>query len=325
MEYSENSCLLCKEDESSLNEQYHYKDENLGFCSVSEFDSEYIEMLIQKETIFQSNTKNFSVYSERSWFKWARREAIKWILDTRALFGLHLRTAYLSLIYFDRFLSRRSIDNGKLWAIRLLSVACLSLAAKMEECEAPALSEYHVDEYNFEGNVIQRMELLVLNTLEWKMGCVTPFAYLNYFTNKFCGEFRRNDLINRAVELILAVMGEVNVMEHRPSIIAAAAVLAACDYHLTGKLVEIKMNLVPSWGSLEKEHICYCYNLLQEIGTSKSNTSELIISHNLSSTHSSSIDVLDDSIITSTVGEKRKLTYTNGDQHCPQLKIPKSY
>ncbi|KAK6125319.1 hypothetical protein DH2020_040935 [Rehmannia glutinosa] len=296
MEYSENSCLLCKEDESSLNEQYHYKDENLGFCSVSEFDSEYIEMLIQKETIFQSNTKNFSVYSERSWFKWARREAIKWIFD-----------------------------NGKLWAIRLLSVACLSLAAKMEECEAPALSEYHVDEYNFEGNVIQRMELLVLNTLEWKMGCVTPCAYLNYFTNKFCGEFRRNDLINRAVELILAVMGEVNVMEHRPSIIAAAAVLAACDYHLTEKLVEIKMDLVPSWGSLEKEHIYYCYNLLQEIGMSKSNTSGLIISHNLSSTHSSSIDVLDDSIITSTVGEKRKLTYTNGDQHCPQLKIPKSY
>lgn len=41
-------------------------------------------------------------------------------------------------------------------------------------------------------------------------------------------------------------------MEHRPSIIAAAAVLAAYDYHLTKKVMEIKMNAVPSWGSLEK-------------------------------------------------------------------------
>lgn len=77
----------------------------------------------------------------------------------------------------------------------------------MEECEVPALSEYHVDEYSFEGNVIQRMELLVLNTLEWKMSCATPFTYLNYFTTKFCGQFRHKELINRAVELILAVMG----------------------------------------------------------------------------------------------------------------------
>lgn len=45
---------------------------------------------------------------------------------------------------------------------------------------------------------------------------------------------------------------EINVMEHRPSIIAAAAVLAAYDYHLTKKVMEIKMNAVPSWGSLEK-------------------------------------------------------------------------
>lgn len=71
----------------------------------------------------------------------------------------------------------------------------------------PALSEYHVDEYNFEGNVIQRMELMVLNTLEWKICCATPFAYLNYFITKFCGELRHKDLINRATELILALMG----------------------------------------------------------------------------------------------------------------------
>ncbi|KAL0377901.1 UNVERIFIED_CONTAM: Retrovirus-related Pol polyprotein from transposon RE1 [Sesamum radiatum] len=119
MEDSENSLpsLLCREDESCLNEQYHHKDENLGFCSVSESDSEYIEMLIQKEAVFQSTADNLSEKKERSWLKCARGDAVKWILETRALFGFHFRTAYLSLIYFDRFFSRRSIDGQDLWEV----------------------------------------------------------------------------------------------------------------------------------------------------------------------------------------------------------------
>lgn len=88
----------------------------------------------------------------------------------------------------------------------MLSIASLSLAAKMEECEVPSLFEYGEDEYVFDGNVIQRMELLVLNTLEWKMSCITPFTYLNYFANVFCFDFGLEELMDRAFELILAIM-----------------------------------------------------------------------------------------------------------------------
>jgi len=65
------------------------------------------------------------------------------------------------------------------WAARLLAVACVSLAAKMEEYRAPALSEFRADdEYDFSCASIRRMELLVLSTLGWRMGGVTPFDYL---------------------------------------------------------------------------------------------------------------------------------------------------
>jgi cyclin D5 len=65
------------------------------------------------------------------------------------------------------------------WAARLLAVACVSLAAKMEEYRAPALSEFRADdEYNFSSVCIRRMELLVLSTLGWRMGDVTPLDYL---------------------------------------------------------------------------------------------------------------------------------------------------
>ena len=69
----------------------------------------------------------------------------------------------------------------------------------------PALSEYCVDDYAFESNAIQRMELFVLNTLEWKMGSITPFSYLHYFITKFCGDSRPKELVSKAIELILLI------------------------------------------------------------------------------------------------------------------------
>ncbi|KAA8522599.1 hypothetical protein F0562_013040 [Nyssa sinensis] len=309
------SSLLCKEDESCLNE-----DVNLNSCSFSQSDDEYIHMLIRKETSFISNSsvsrEVCSFMSTGNWLKCARLDAIKWILHTRAIFGFHFRTAYLSLTYFDRFLSRRFIDNGKLWAIRLLSVACLSLAAKMEESKVPALSQYQVDDFNFESNVIQRMELLVLNTLKWKMGSITPFHYLHYFITKFFGESRPK-LISRAIELILAMAKEINLMDHRPAIIAAAAVLAASDGQFTIQTVEFKMGIIPSWGSLEKEHIYSCYNLMQEIGMGKCKTPNSVVL----SAQSSSNNVFENSSITSAIGSKRRLTYNDCDQHCPLQKL----
>jgi cyclin D5 len=183
------------------------------------------------------------------------------------------------------------LQEGKLWAIRLLSVACLSLAAKMEERKVPPLSEFPVEDYCFGNKVIQRMELLVLNTLEWRMNSITPFAYLHYFIHKTCGESTPKETVSRAVELIVAMIKgivisfippfaylrcfihktlgfpsfihefnkflhpmfcvEIDLLDHRPSIIAAAAVLAASNRQLTRKELELKMDMISSWGSLE--------------------------------------------------------------------------
>lgn len=76
----------------------------------------------------------------------------------------------------------------------------------MEECQAPALSEFAVEEYNFESKVIQRMELLVLNTLEWRMGSITPFAFIHYFIAKFCNQSPPPNVASRTVQLTMAIM-----------------------------------------------------------------------------------------------------------------------
>ncbi|XP_054795894.1 cyclin-D5-2-like isoform X3 [Prosopis cineraria] len=128
------SSLLCEEDEASI---LKVSDENSGKdwmnpCSVFEDEEEYIEILFKREMGFVFPRDDCST-SAAKWLKSARVDAIDWIFNTGAKFGFKFHTIYLSVTYFDRFLSSRSIDEGKHWAVQLLSMGCLSLAAKMEE------------------------------------------------------------------------------------------------------------------------------------------------------------------------------------------------
>ena len=89
--------------------------------------------------------------------------------------------------------------------MQLLAFACLSLAIKMEEQHAPRLSEFRVDAYEFDSASIQRMELLVLSTLEWRMIAVTPFSFISCFAARFREDERRAILL-RAVECVFSAI-----------------------------------------------------------------------------------------------------------------------
>ncbi|KAF2302469.1 hypothetical protein GH714_036462 [Hevea brasiliensis] len=146
--------------------------------------------------------------------------------------------------YLSRFLSR-SLDASAReksvawilkqtsgWPMQLLSVACLSLAAKMEEALVPSLLDLQVEgaKYIFEPRTIRRMELLVLSVLDWRLRSVTPFSFLGFFACKIdsTGDYI-GFLISRATEIILSNMQEASFLEYWPSSIAAAAILCAAN------------------------------------------------------------------------------------------------
>ncbi|XP_028787098.1 cyclin-D5-1-like [Neltuma alba] len=311
------SSLLCEEDEASI---LKVGDENSGMdwmnpCSVFEDEEEYIEILFKREMGFAPPSDDCSTSAAKC-LKSARVGAIDWIFNTGAKFGFKSHTIYLSVTYFDQFLSRRSIDEAKDWAFQLLSMACLSLAAKMEEQNVPTLSELPGKEYCFENKVIRKMELLILDSLGWKMGSVTPFAYLQYLVKKFSLESKPEAIISRAVGHIMAIVKDISLTDHRPSVIASAAILAASDATLTRHSVDLCLSSI-SWGSLESELVFSCYNLMQEIERRKIKTPD----SNLLSTHSSFTDVLENASVLSS-GTKRKLTFLeSGTESYPEQKI----
>ncbi len=62
-------------------------------------------------------------------------------------------------------------------------------------------------EHIFEAHTIQRMELLVLSTLDWRMSSVTPFSYIDYYFHKLgISNVLLRALLSRVSEIILATL-----------------------------------------------------------------------------------------------------------------------
>ena len=59
-------------------------------------------------------------------------------------------------------------------------------------------------QFVFEAKSIQRMELLVLNRLEWRLRVITPCSYIRYFLRKMskCDQEPSNTLISRSLQVI---------------------------------------------------------------------------------------------------------------------------
>ncbi|KAG0467855.1 hypothetical protein HPP92_017183 [Vanilla planifolia] len=119
------SSLSCHEDKALCMSNEEMEEQWLPRVLFNSFHSdteeEYIEILVSKEKIIESRSTEFLRC------KWLRCEAIQWILNMKDYFGFSSQTVYLAVIYLDRFLMQRSIDNGKPWLVQLLTMACLSL------------------------------------------------------------------------------------------------------------------------------------------------------------------------------------------------------
>ncbi|KAM3342159.1 cyclin-D5-1-like [Capsicum galapagoense] len=167
------------------------------------------------------------------WEQEVRHRAILYIVTTGQQFGLRAQTLYKSVIYVDGFLAANRIDFEDYKEVRILSVACLSLAATMDESieNVPPLSRYPFLLPRFARDV--------------------PSRYLTRM---------------RIDEIIMSVLRGGRLINHRPSVIAAAATLLAVNRNLTIEQVGIHINALPLLNRpLQINNVWYCYNRLREL------------------------------------------------------------
>jgi cyclin D3 len=100
--------------------------------------------LFSKEEQQQANL-NHGIVETESAISAARREAVEWMLKVNAHYGFSSLAAILSINYLDRFLASHHFHrDNKPWMMQLVAVACLSLAAKVEETQVPILLDLQV-------------------------------------------------------------------------------------------------------------------------------------------------------------------------------------
>ncbi|KAK8673957.1 hypothetical protein V6N13_112266 [Hibiscus sabdariffa] len=145
-------------------------------------DDELISLMSKEK---QTHVGNMDVCSDEFLVS-ARKEALDWVFKVKAHYGFNALTIVLAVNYFDRFILSFKFQKDKPWMGQLAAVACLSLAAKVEETQVPLLLDLQVEEaeYVFDSKTIQRMELLVLSTLQWRMKPVTPISFFDHITRR---------------------------------------------------------------------------------------------------------------------------------------------
>ncbi|KZV56990.1 hypothetical protein F511_27948 [Dorcoceras hygrometricum] len=192
----------------------------------------------------------------------ARQNSINYILKVHAAYRFKPVTAFLSVNYFDRFLSSHTLPESG-WPFQLLSVACLSLAAKMEEMYVPLLMDLQIFEptHIFESKTVQRMELCVMATLDWRLRSVTPFDYLHYFASKVpsAAASRFHSILSLASDIILSSARVMDFSIFPPSVMSAAALMISA----AGE-AESLISLENFNERVDREMVSSCHQLMDQ-------------------------------------------------------------
>lgn len=313
------SSLLCAEDNSSI---FCNEDDDVGFGFVEEVvvediwyprihrngqenrklfngeefytgvplqSDECLVLMIEKECEHMPAVDYLERLTNGDLDIGARDEILDWIAKVHSQLNFGPMCAYLAVNYLDRFLSAYDLPKEKAWMMQLLGVACLSIAAKMEETDVPLSLDLQGGDakFVFEAKTIQRMELLVLTTLKWRMQAITPFSYIDYFIKKINND--QISSINKSVELILSTLKGIHFLEFKPSVIAAAV---AISFAVKIETVDSDKALSALVQHVQKDKVMECIELIQELSLA-SDFVKVPIASSIPSVPQSPIGVLD--------------------------------
>ncbi|KAK7252803.1 hypothetical protein RIF29_37018 [Crotalaria pallida] len=196
-----------------------------------------------------------------------RYDAVTWISKVSVMYDFTALTTVLAVNYFDRFITNIRFEMDKAWMTQLTAVACLSLAAKMEETQVPLLLDLQVEEsrFVFKAQTIQRMELLVMSTLKWRMSPVTPISFFEHIVRRLglksplLWEF-----LWRCERVLLSVIADSRVMSFLPSILAAATMIHVIQEIDPLNEMEYRTQLLALL-KISEEQVNECYKLILKL------------------------------------------------------------
>ncbi|CAA7394651.1 unnamed protein product [Spirodela intermedia] len=227
-------------------------------ASLESYRLESIESLLAAESDHVSSLRNLEEDLP------LRRDAVSLLVQDT--FCSDPFVVYLATNYVDRFLSRETISRDKPWIVGLLAISCLSLACKMKKMEFTVADFLAAEGLAYDGQTVRRMELFVLRVLDWRMRSITPFCFLRFFL----AFFRPVEppliaaLKARASEIIFRAQNEMKLLDCKPSVAAASALLTASHALFPLQFPSFR-DAISSCSYVHKEEVWGCCVVMGEL------------------------------------------------------------
>lgn len=225
------------------------------------WEDEELQSLFFKETEGRFEMGSFDISLSS-----LRKEAVEWILKVNSYYGFCTLTCVLAVNYLDKYLSSFHFQKDKPWVFQLAAVTCLSLAAKVEETYVPLLLDLQVEsgKYMFEAKTVQKMELLVLTTLEWKMNPVTPLSFFDHIIRRLGLKNHLHwEFLRRCEGLLLSLLSDWRFVSYVPSVLATATMMHVIDQIEPSNPVDYQNQLLGVL-NISKDKVNDCYQLILE-------------------------------------------------------------
>ncbi len=142
---------------------------------VSEYVNQIFEKMLQIESQNSPIVGDYMTACQTDLSERMRGVLVDWLVEVHWKFKLYPETLFLTVNLLDRFLSvKPNIPRSQL---QLVGITCLLIAAKYEDIYAPEIKDIvHICDKTYKKEEILSMEVLILNTLNFKI--TTPSALL---------------------------------------------------------------------------------------------------------------------------------------------------
>jgi hypothetical protein len=115
-----------------------------------------------------------------------RKAAINWVVERIAELEICSKALFLGIKMLDRLLLVRHIERSHLL---LNAVACLNLAAKLENQFCPQLQTYtRLADNQFSDENLVSAELDIMHDLKYRTNSTTPILFVKMFVNSISGD-----------------------------------------------------------------------------------------------------------------------------------------
>lgn len=193
---------------------------------------------------------------------------IDWLVEVHMKFKLVPETLYLCINIIDRYCSQVEVERRKL---QLVGVTALLLACKYEEIYPPEVRDcVYITDRAYTRQDVLDMEQKIVNTLQFKLTVPTAYPFLV----RYLQVTKASELTGAAATYYMErTLQDYDFVQHRPSLVAAAAVCLALNNpqvrtaeNATGRKPGITEDLVEYTGYAKNDIYTVASKIAERIG-----------------------------------------------------------